>query len=61
MASLSLRNVSKVYRREVRAVEDFNLEIDDKEFIVISGPSGSGKSALIRMLVGQEKHIVSDG
>lgn len=55
MASLSLRNVSKVYRREVRAVEDFNLEIDDKEFIVISGPSGSGKSALMRMLVGLEK------
>ena len=55
MANLSLKNVTKIYRRVFKAVDDLSLEIDDKEFVVISGPSGSGKTALLRMLAGQEK------
>lgn len=59
MASLSLKNVTKIYRREVRAVENFNLDIDDKEFVVLCGPSGSGKSAILRMIAGLDN--VSSG
>lgn len=55
MANLSLKNVTKVYRRVFKAVDDLTLEIDDKEFVVISGPSGSGKTALLRMLAGKDK------
>ena len=42
MADLSLRKVKKVYDNSVVAVQDFNLEIADKEFIVLVGPSGCG-------------------
>ena len=55
MANISLKNVTKVYRREYCAVDNLNLEIDDKEFVVIIGPSGSGKTAILRMLAGTEK------
>ena len=44
MASLSLRHIYKKYPGGVTAVSDFNLEIKDKEFIVLVGPSGCGKS-----------------
>ena len=44
MADLSLRNVKKIYDNTVVAVQSFNLEIADKEFIVLVGPSGCGKS-----------------
>lgn len=54
MASLSLRHIYKVYAGGVRAVSDFNLEIDDKEFIVFVGPSGCGKSTTLRMIAGLE-------
>jgi len=40
MASLSLRNIYKVYPNGFNAVKDFNLEIEDKEFIIFVGPSG---------------------
>ena len=55
MASLSLRNIYKVYPGDVTAVKDFNLEIDDKEFIVLVGPSGCGKSTTLRMVAGLEE------
>lgn len=55
MASLSLRNVRKVYPGSVVAVNDFNLEIEDKEFIVLVGPSGCGKSTTLRMIAGLEE------
>ena len=55
MANLSLKNVTKVYRREYCAVDNLSLEIDDKEFVVIIGPSGSGKTAILRMMAGLEK------
>ena len=54
MASLSLRNVCKVYPNGFVAVKDFNLEIEDKEFIIFVGPSGCGKSTTLRMIAGLE-------
>ena len=48
MASLSLRNVTKKYPNGFVAVKDFNLEIEDKEFIIFVGPSGCGKSTTLR-------------
>ena len=55
MASLSLRNVYKKYPGGVIAVSDFNLEIKDKEFIILAGPSGCGKSTTLRMVAGLEE------
>ncbi len=54
MASLSLKNVCKVYPNGFEAVKDFNLEIADKEFIIFVGPSGCGKSTTLRMIAGLE-------
>jgi len=54
MAKLSLRNVGKTYYPAVEAVRDFNLEIEDKEFVVFVGPSGCGKSTVLRMIAGLE-------
>jgi len=59
MANLSLRHMYKVYSGNVKAVSDFNLEIDDKEFIVFVGPSGCGKSTTLRMIAGLEE--ISEG
>ena len=50
MASLSLKNIYKVYPNGFNAVKDFNLEIEDKEFIIFVGPSGCGKSTFLRCL-----------
>ncbi|MFV0413458.1 MAG: ABC transporter ATP-binding protein [Oscillospiraceae bacterium] len=55
MASISLRNIYKVYPGDVTAVKDFNMEIEDKEFIVLVGPSGCGKSTTLRMIAGLEE------
>ena len=55
MASLSLRNICKVYPNGFCAVKDFNLEIKDKEFIIFVGPSGCGKSTTLRMIAGLEE------
>lgn len=55
MANLSLRNIYKVYSGNVTAVKDFNLEIEDKEFLVLVGPSGCGKSTTLRMIAGLEE------
>ena len=54
MASVSLKNVYKIYDGNVVAVHDFNLEIADKEFIIFVGPSGCGKSTTLRMIAGLE-------
>ena len=55
MAELSLRKVKKVYDNTVVAVQAFDLEIADKEFIVLVGPSGCGKSTTLRMVAGLEE------
>ena len=54
MASLSLKNICKVYPNGFAAVKDFNLEIEDKEFVIFVGPSGCGKSTTLRMIAGLE-------
>jgi len=59
MAKVSLKNVYKIYKgdkgKDVTAVEDFNLEIEDREFVVFVGPSGCGKSTTLRMVAGLEE------
>ena len=55
MAELRLENIQKKYGKDVLAVEDFNLHIQDKEFIVFVGPSGCGKSTTLRMIAGLEE------
>ncbi len=55
MASLSLKNITKTYTGGFTAVKDFNLDIEDKEFIVFVGPSGCGKSTTLRMIAGLEE------
>ena len=59
MASVTLKNVKKIYDNKVVAVHDFNLEIKDKEFVVFVGPSGCGKSTTLRMIAGLED--ISEG
>ncbi len=54
MASLSLKNINKIYDNNVQAVFDFNIDIKDGEFIVLVGPSGCGKSTTLRMIAGLE-------
>jgi multiple sugar transport system ATP-binding protein len=54
MASVELSHVDKVFPGGVKAVDDFNLRIDDREFIVLVGPSGCGKSTTLRMIAGLE-------
>ena len=55
MASISLRHIYKKYPGGVTAVSDFNLEVKDKEFLVLVGPSGCGKSTTLRMIAGLEE------
>ncbi len=59
MADLQLKNIYKRYAGGVTAVSDFNLDIEDKEFIILVGPSGCGKSTTLRMIAGLEE--ISDG
>ncbi|MCH4284162.1 MULTISPECIES: cell division ATP-binding protein FtsE [Bacillota] len=49
-----LKNVSKSYKNGVKALRDINLEIDEGEFVYIIGPTGCGKSTLIKILDGEE-------
>ena len=59
MASLNLKGIYKKYAGGVTAVSDFNLDIEDKEFVVLVGPSGCGKSTTLRMIAGLEE--ISEG
>ena len=65
MATLQLINVKKVYDNKVTAVDNFNLDVADKEFIVFVGPSGCGKSTTLRMIAGLEEisggQVIIDG
>lgn len=55
MAEVRLVNVKKVYEGNVVAVHNFNLDIKDREFVVLVGPSGCGKSTTLRMVAGLEE------
>ena len=55
MATVKLTNVKKIYGKDTVAVDNFNLDIADKEFIVFVGPSGCGKSTTLRMIAGLEE------
>ena len=55
MASVSLKHIYKKYPGGVTAVSDFNLDIKDKEFLILVGPSGCGKSTTLRMIAGLEE------
>jgi len=59
MATLSLENVTKQFGKKVIAVKNFNLEVQDREFLVLLGPSGCGKTTAMRMVAGLEE--VTDG
>src|SRR6266566_53214 len=52
MASVTYDHVVKRYTADVTVVKDFNVDIKDKEFMVLVGPSGCGKSTALRMLAG---------
>jgi multiple sugar transport system ATP-binding protein len=59
MAKVTLKNIFKIYPgdkgNDVTAVTDFNLDIEDREFVVFVGPSGCGKSTTLRMIAGLEE------
>ena len=59
MAEISLQHVRKYYDNGFHAVKDFNLHIEDGEFVVFVGPSGCGKSTTLRMIAGLED--ISEG
>jgi multiple sugar transport system ATP-binding protein len=55
MAGVTLKDVVKVYENGVRVVDRFNMDIKDREFVVLVGPSGCGKSTTLRMIAGLEE------
>lgn len=55
MARVTLKGIKKVYEKNVTAVDSFDLDISDKEFVVLVGPSGCGKSTTLRMVAGLEE------
>ena len=55
MASIQLKKIRKTYEDGVTVIENMNLEIKDKEFIILVGPSGCGKSTTLRMIAGLEE------
>ena len=55
MAKVIMKNLGKAYENGFKAVKDFNLNIDDGEFVVLVGPSGCGKSTTLRMIAGLEE------
>ncbi len=59
MASVTFDHVVKRYTADLTVVKDFNVEVKDKEFMVLVGPSGCGKSTALRMLAGLEQ--ISEG
>lgn len=55
MAQVMLKNLTKIFEGNVQAVKDFNLIVEDKEFVVLVGPSGCGKSTTLRCIAGLEE------
>ena len=60
MASITLKNITKTYEDGNTVISDLNLEIKDKEFIILVGPSGCGKSTTLRMIAGLEEVTSGD-
>ena len=60
MAGITFKNVVKTYDNGVTVVPDLNMEIKDKEFVVLVGPSGCGKSTTLRMIAGLESITSGD-
>ena len=60
MSNIVLKNVCKSYDKEHYAVQDFSLEIPDREFVIFVGPSGCGKSTTLRMIAGFEEITSGD-
>ncbi len=60
MAELQMKSIQKMYEKNALAVDNFNLDIRDKEFIVFVGPSGCGKSTTLRMIAGLEEITSGD-
>ncbi|MGE5811241.1 MAG: ABC transporter ATP-binding protein, partial [Ignavibacteria bacterium] len=60
MADVVLKNISKVYEGGNVAAKDINIEVKDKEFVVLVGPSGCGKSTTLRMIAGLEEITSGD-
>lgn len=60
MAGVNFQSVSKVFGKDVKAVDDLNLEIKDGEFMVLVGPSGCGKTTALRMIAGLEESTNGD-
>ncbi|MFM5687715.1 ABC transporter ATP-binding protein, partial [Aeromonas caviae] len=60
MSQISLKHIQKIYDNRVHVVKDFNLEIEQGEFIVFVGPSGCGKSTTLRMIAGLEDISAGD-
>ena len=60
MASITLKNITKTYEGGNTVISDLNLEIKDKEFIILVGPSGCGKSTTLRMIAGLEEVTSGD-
>ena len=55
MASLTLKHVDRAFPNGYEAVKDLNFRIEDGEFVILTGPSGSGKSAVMRMIAGLDE------
>ena len=58
MSSVTLKNVTKIYDKK-KVIDNVDLNINDKEFVVLVGASGCGKSTLLRMIAGLEE--ITDG
>lgn len=50
--SIELKNIRKCYEKDIAVIDDFNLSIEDGDFVVFLGPSGCGKSTLLRIIAG---------
>jgi len=59
MARVKFENVNKTFEKDIVAVKDFNLDIQEREFVVLVGPSGCGKTTTLRMLAGLE--VITNG
>jgi len=60
LAGVTFRNITKIFGKDVKAVNDLNLDIRDREFMVLVGPSGCGKTTALRMIAGLEETTNGD-